>query len=168
MSLFIYSTTIEMSHQYILVLKNAYLVARKKCSLEWMSKYWFNGSTRLNFQNACNNTHILSIQKRSIELLPYQDVLIHRLSCNVLLGRPSVQLHVSNKVRRVPIQCRYVGKMFPSLGPSINVDSMWRLLHPKLTKDTFRMMILYYPKIDQWHNDPPYMSAGSAIWGQRV
>jgi len=39
----------------------------------------------------------------------------------------------------------------------------WHLLHPKLTKDMFGMMILYYPKIDQWHNSPSYMSAGSAI-----
>ena len=44
----------------------------------------------------------------------------------------------------------------------------WRLLHPELTKDTFGMMILYHPEIDQRHSGPPYMSAGSAIWGQQL
>ena len=84
----------------------------------------------LNFQNACSNTHILSIHKRSIELLPYKDFPICRLSRNVSSGRPLVLLHVSSKVRRVPIQCQCVGNMFLSMGPSVNVDSM--LLHPIL------------------------------------
>ena len=141
--------------------------------------------------NAPSSTHILSIHKRSIELLPYQDFPIRRLSHNVPSGQPLVRLHVSSKVRHVPIQCQCIGKTFPSMGPSVNVDSMflhpillqftleggfakinrcihmirWRLLYPKLTKDTFGMMILYYSKIDQQHNGPPYMLAGSAIWG---
>ena len=84
----------------------------------------------LNFQNACSNTHILSIHKRSIELLPYKDFPICRLSRNVSFGHPWVQLHVISKVRHVLIQCRCIGKKFPSMGPLVNVDSMFLLPIP--------------------------------------
>ena len=132
--------------------------------------------------------HAATHKSRSIELLPYQDFPICRLLRNVPSGHETIPFHVSSKVH----QC--IGKKFPSIGPSLNMGNMlmfpiplqftlegysveinrhihkvrWRLLHPKLTKDTFGMMLLYYPKIYQRHNGPPYMLANSAIWRQRV
>ena len=61
----------------------------------------------------------------------------------------------------------YLGGDFVEMNGRIH-NIWWHLLHPELTKDTFGMMILYYPKIVQWHIGPPYLSAGSAIWGQQL
>ena len=145
-------------------------------------------------EKACRNTHISLIHKRTIELLPYQDFLVCRLSRNESSSDFKISLHVSIKVHHVTIQDRCIANTFSSVGPLLNIESMfydlilvvftlewyhmklswsiqktrWQLLYPKLTEDTFRMMLLYYTEINQRHNGPSYMLADSAICGQRV
>ena len=145
-------------------------------------------------EKACSNTHISSIHKRTIELLPYQDFPVCRLLCNELSSDFKISLHVSIKVHHVTIQDQCIANTLPSVGPLLNIESMfynpilvvftlewyhmklswsihktwWQLLYPKLMEDMFRLMLLYYTKINQRHNGPLYMLVSNAICGQRV
>ena len=139
-------------------------------------------------------THISLIHKRTIELLPYQDFPVCRLLRNESSSDFKISLHVSIKVHHVTTQDWFIANTLPSVGPLLNIESMfyypilviftlvwyhmklswsihktwWQLLYPKLTKDMFRLILLYYTKINQRHNGPSYMLVGNAICGQRV
>ena len=154
---------------------------------------WNMGSSVSSVGKHATTQHII-IHTRTIELLPYQDFPICRLSRNEWSSDFKILLHVSIKERHVTIQDRCIANTLPLVDPLLNIDSMlygpilviftlewylvkcswsirktwWLLLHPKLTEDTFRMMLLDYPKINQKHHGPPYMLAGNAICGERV
>ena len=124
-------------------------------------------------KKACSNTHTSSIHKRTIELLPYQDFPICKLSRNEMSSDFKIPLHISINVRYVAIQDWCIRNTLYSIGPLLNIDSMfyslilavfivewyivkcswsiqktrWQLLHPNLTGDMFWMMLLHYPKI---------------------
>ena len=73
----------------------------------------------------CRNTHISLIHKRTIELLPYQDFLVCRLSRNESSSDFKISLHVSIKVHHVTIQDRCIANTFSSVGPLLNIESMF-------------------------------------------
>ena len=126
------------------------------------------------------------------ELLPHHEFPARRLWCYVPPCAAIVPLHVLNKVRIIIVQERGNANFMPSVGPLLNMESMfylslllpftlegyfvkvsrrihdkWNwLLYPKLMEDPLGMMTLHYPKVDQWHLGPPNMLLGGAICRQ--
>ena len=129
------------------------------------------------------------VSTKGKELLPHHEFPVRRLWCYVSPCAAIIPLHVLNEVRIITVQERGITNFMPSVGPLLNMDSMfclpvllpftlegyfvkvsrrihdkWNwLLHPKLTEDPLRMMPFHYPKVDQWHLGPPNMLPGDAI-----
>ena len=129
------------------------------------------------------------VSTKGKELLPHHEFLVRRLWCYVPPCAAIIPRHVLNEVLIITIQERGITNFMPSVGPLLNMDMMfylpvllpftlegysvkvsrrihdkWNwLLHPQLTEDPIGMMPLHYPKVDQWHLDPPNMLPGGAI-----
>ena len=129
------------------------------------------------------------VSTKGKELLPHHEFPVRKLQCYVPPCAAIVPFHEFNEVRIITVLERGSVNFMPSVGPLLNMDSMfchpvllpftlegyfvkgnqrihdkWNwLLHPKLTEDPLRMMPLHYPKVDQWHLSPPNMLPSGAI-----
>ena len=131
----------------------------------------------------------IMISTKGKEMMPHHEFPVRRLWCYVPPCVAIVPCHVLNEVRIITVQERGSANFIPSVGPLLNMDSMfyhpvllpfalegylvkgsrhihdkWNwLLHPKLTEDPLKKMPFHYPKVYQWHLGPPNMLPGSAI-----
>ena len=129
------------------------------------------------------------VSTKGKELLPHREFPVRRIQCYVPPCAVIIPLHVLNEVRIITVQERSSTNFMLSVGPLLNMDTMFclpillpftlegyfvkvsrrihdkwnQLLHPKLMEDPLEMMPLHYPKVDQWHLGPPNMLSGGAI-----
>ena len=132
------------------------------------------------------------VSTKGKELLPHPKFPVRKLWCYVPPCATIIPLHVLNEVRIITVKERGNANFMPSVGPLLNMDTMFcllvllpftleghfvkvsrrihnkwnQLLHTKLTEDPLRMMPLHYPKVDQCHFGPPNMLPGNAICRQ--
>ena len=114
------------------------------------------------------------VSTKGKELLPHHEFPVRRFWCYVPPCATIIPLHVLNEVCIIIIQEKGSANFMPSVGPLLNMDSMfclplllpftlegyfvnvsrhihdkWNwLLHPKLTEDPLGMMPLHYPKVE--------------------